>query len=349
MKTQYPTYYRPTDEEKKALFNDPNCMFVFDTNALLDIYRLGKDTADKVLKIIKKLKTRIVIPRQVANEYHENMLDVITEYYSKYENLCCNRNDEELLKLLYEQLNLDDVPNVKKKLKLHVKKALDDFYIEIEQENKYMKEQFSEWKLQKKIATILGPLVQKEFTAEELDEIKKEGVDRYRNQIPPGYKDAKKDGNCYGDLIIWKEILQLAKEKRCSVIFVSRDLKEDWILNLHGKSCGPRHELLEEFKEASNGTFHIYTLDKFLEYANGMNQVLDESEIADIRNLQERLSSWRKTVSENMKSAKWNEKTLSMDDLKLHPQSNLKTSIVPNKTDEEVLKSEFGDKANMTT
>ena len=72
MRKLFPVYYYLSEEEKKSLFESGNCYFAFDTNALLDIYRLGKDTATKVLQLLDKFKDRIVIPRHVALEYHNN-------------------------------------------------------------------------------------------------------------------------------------------------------------------------------------------------------------------------------------------------------------------------------------
>lgn len=104
------------------------------------------------------------------------------------------------------------------------------------------------------------------FTEAELVNIYKEGEDRYNKRIPPGYMDNDKDDNEYGDLIIWKEIIGLAKETKKNIFFISYDIKEDWIYRINGKTWGPRIELIREFRNETNGLlFHIYTLDQFLE------------------------------------------------------------------------------------
>ena len=57
-----------------------------------------------------------------------------------------------------------------------------------------------------------------------------EGQNRYKKEIPPGFKDAKnKDGvRKYGDLIIWKELLKFACKQEQDVIFITDDVKADW-------------------------------------------------------------------------------------------------------------------------
>ena len=94
MKKQFPLFYHLSEREKKALFRAKDCYFVFDTNALLDIYRLGKETAEKVLQVFDKFKDRIIIPKHVACEYHNNMLDIITEIHAKYDNFLRQNNTE---------------------------------------------------------------------------------------------------------------------------------------------------------------------------------------------------------------------------------------------------------------
>ncbi|WP_233602904.1 PIN-like domain-containing protein [Pedobacter sp. KBW06] len=63
---------------------------------------------------------------------------------------------------------------------------------------------------------------------EMISTIKHEAEFRALNNIPPGFFDVTKTDNKYGDLIIWKEILNYAKENNTkSLIFVSNDGKKD--------------------------------------------------------------------------------------------------------------------------
>lgn len=106
------------------------------------------------------------------------------------------------------------------------------------------------------------PLSEKEILS-----IEEEGTLRYQEQIPPGYKDKKKNNeNDYGDLIIWKEILKKSKEQNKPILFITRDKKIDWFI-LNGKDIkSPRQELFEEVKEHC-GIFkdvNIVYLDDFI-------------------------------------------------------------------------------------
>jgi hypothetical protein len=106
-------------------------------------------------------------------------------------------------------------------------------------------------------------------TEERLAAIRKEGEDRYAKKIPPGFEDAKKsgDGDKFGDLIIWKEMIEKAKAEKRPIIFVTDDGKSDWWHIHHGKKLGPHPYLIEEFLAATNQQFHIYELPQFLRYS----------------------------------------------------------------------------------
>ncbi|MCX0241202.1 PIN domain-containing protein [Klebsiella pneumoniae] len=83
--------------------------------------------------------------------------------------------------------------------------------------------------------------------------------------IPPGYKDRNKDQNQAGDLVIWHEILNLAKNKCKHLIFVSVDEKTDWWHQSGKTPLYPRFELVDEFREATKGkSFHIVSLSTLL-------------------------------------------------------------------------------------
>ena len=78
--------------------------------------------------------------------------------------------------------------------------------------------------------------------------------ERGDNQIPPGYLDfensKKTEEEAAGDYLLWRQILDRASEKKTDVLFVTRDLKEDWWRKASVKSVRlPRVELIHEFRD----------------------------------------------------------------------------------------------------
>jgi len=119
------------------------------------------------------------------------------------------------------------------------------------------------------LSNLLKDRIGEDFSQSQLEEIYKEGEKRYKLKIPPGYSDAKKEveNKKYGDLIIWKQILEKAKRVDSAILFITGDKKEDWFLERLGKTIGPRPELVAEIKKIKNIPFYIYQTHKFLEYA----------------------------------------------------------------------------------
>ena len=104
-----------------------------------------------------------------------------------------------------------------------------------------------------------------------------EGELRYRNEIPPGYKDIEKAGiEKYGDLFIWKDIIKTAYKERAHILFISNDTKEDWWKSEKNEPDDLREELQEEFLETNPfWQIHFLTLSKFFGYLS------DELEIGE--------------------------------------------------------------------
>jgi hypothetical protein len=118
-------------------------------------------------------------------------------------------------------------------------------------------------------------------------------------------KDAPKQ-SLYGDVILWKQIMEKAKGDSKSVILVTDDLKDDWWDKFKGETQGPRKELLREFYEETGQSIYIYQADKFFEYANKLKigkTVKTEAikEIRDIRLKDEEQLKERALISDSMK------------------------------------------------
>jgi hypothetical protein len=107
------------------------------------------------------------------------------------------------------------------------------------------------------------------FSEDELLTLGKAADARYAKSIPPGYLDAKnKQGDeKYGDYIIWSQILNYVQETNSCVVLITDDVKEDWWWRAHGKTVGPRPELVEEMLKNGSKAFYMYRTDQFMEQA----------------------------------------------------------------------------------
>lgn len=119
-----------------------------------------------------------------------------------------------------------------------------------------------------------------EFILSELVDLFEEGEKRYKYLIPPGYIDSKKDEEDitkrrkFGDLIVWKEMLQHISNKGKDLIFVTNDVKEDWWeLEITKDPIEARKELQKEFKEVTGQEFIMTTAGNFFNYVAKVNNI----------------------------------------------------------------------------
>ncbi len=261
MRKEFPGYYMPTEIDFQKIWSE--CIFVFDTNFLLDIYRYSEETVEHMFKIIEKLQDRIWIPYHVAIEYHSNLTNEIATQVKKY---------EDSIEILKKFKSLIEEKRSHPFLTTNLHHELSSFY---EKFDKHLSErQKSTQDLilnnpnKERLADLLDGKIGKGFEENELIKLREEANKRYQTKIPPGYKDINKKNNEYGDFIIWKEILRESQSLKKPLVFITGDSKEDWYLSSMGLTIGPRPELINEFFNTCGERYHSYTTDKFIHYAN---------------------------------------------------------------------------------
>ena len=332
MKDLFRAYYGLSPRQLKTFFD--NCLFVFDTNALLDLYRLDLSDAQEVISIIEHYKDRVIIPYHVAEEYHDELLNVISKSIQNANDILKYDYSTAITNFLTNISKFQDLPfSLQEKYKNKMESLVEELKDDVEERKTNLKTCMEGWELQCKVADLLGKLLLSPLSSEQIDEIiNTEGPKRYAELIPPGYKDIKKNnGNEYGDLIIWREILECARTRKKSIAFISRDLKEDWIEKRNGIDCGPRRELRTEFYDANkDGEFYIYTLTQFLRYAKDATVIDEEraqSLITNVEQLMDRSEEQEKNQNKHENEPINEEEKCSIDDSTKNDLSEEKLSM----------------------
>src|ERR1700757_3463653 len=108
------------------------------------------------------------------------------------------------------------------------------------------------------------------------------------------------DRHIYGDLIIWKELLNFAKKNKTALIFVTDDRKEDWWTIENGKTIRPREELIKEFFDLTGVRILIYNAENFLQFAKEKKLVpkLNDKTIKEVKEI--RISD-EKSINDSLK------------------------------------------------
>lgn len=306
MDNKFIGYRKKSKEEIEELWK--NAYFTFDTNFLLNLYRYSEPSRKNLIDLIKKLSSRLFITNQVAYEFNKN----------RYENLNdIIKNNKEFLKNLdkinNELLTSNGSPFLSKTLSDKFSSLIIEINSEISENINSFESYFSNDLIFLQINDIFKGKVLDGFDEKEISDIEKEGETRNSKKIPPGYMDSKKEENKFGDLIIWKEIIDFSKNKNSSIVFISDDKKEDWIWKLKdGKTIGARPELIQEFTKETKQNFHIYTSNSFVEFGSKyFDEKLDSKTIEEITkvNNEVRLSEYYEylrnldidTIEEKMK------------------------------------------------
>lgn len=273
-----------------------NSLFVLDTNVLLLPFNLGKKTLDEIEKVYTRLLSynKLFIPERVAREYSKNRSTKLSEIHTNILRLKAGKNYQDIkypiIENLPEKKTLDkSLEDLRKKETVFIKTVTD------------LAQTVKDWGWKDPVSSLYGKLFLKTIlinTSTSREDILTELNKRQKHKIPPGYKDSAKDDYGIGDLIIWLSILELGKEKKKDIIFVSEDLKPDWWHQSSGSEFLPRFELVEEFRRVTSGqTLHIINFSTLLKLAKASAKAIEAAELAEKQNkldLQQYLRNRRK-------------------------------------------------------
>lgn len=245
-------------------------IFILDTNILLNMGRLPLHAGEHFLNLLKSVEERVWIPRQVLEEFENNKMHVFGDISNRYKKL--KRELETRNSVFFEGIE-KTLANPRDLNYLGAEELRDEIKAKIDEINKIISEfglleqaeidKGNHEAFKKHLFEFVENLrVGKEISMSERLRILSEGELRYTYQIPPGFKDEKKDKKGvnpqgkFGDLFLWKEILDLPKKRifpsLTDIVFITNDQKQDWYLN---NDIHP--ELLKEFKE-NNSNINIH-------------------------------------------------------------------------------------------
>lgn len=266
-----------------------NGIIIFDTCALLDFYYMIPDYQEIMAEILTYLSDRIWLPAQVLYEYSNNhdsaMLKPIPENYSD-KDIQGNKfvdtlkNYISLWEKQYYHPYISDakLTEIKNSLAI-IEPEIAKIKTTVAMEYQARKQEIRDIKNNDHIDGVIGKLTHGEpFLFSELKAIVSEGASRYANKIGPGYMDSdtKVGIRQYGDLIIWKEILRYAKDNQRDVMFITNDVKGDWVIVDESKNDKrfeaplpdeighPRRDLLAEFEEETGQSVWFYKTTDFI-------------------------------------------------------------------------------------
>ncbi|MBI1944643.1 MAG: DUF4935 domain-containing protein [Deltaproteobacteria bacterium] len=258
-----------TDEQTEAIWKVGT--LTVDANVLLDLYRYHPETRDALIQALRAFQGRLWLSHQAASEFVRNRARAAAAVGKELADA-----DSDLSTLEAATKKASDAlrgrrplpREVGQKLKAEVEAAIRSAKAAVEEVRTRHVDGASTDAVLDDVMSLFDGCVGAAPIEAELAELHKEAQRRIMEKVPPGYQDAKKDGvNAHGDYLVWHQVLQQAKSSAKAMILVTSERKEDWWERAHGKTVGPRHELLEEAHRVAGQTVLIYQTDSFVERA----------------------------------------------------------------------------------
>ncbi|MFJ9631652.1 PIN-like domain-containing protein [Streptomyces sp. NPDC101175] len=274
-------YITPTVDDWKSVVSDG--LIVVDTNVLLNLYRYNHGARSSLLATLGAFGNRLWVPHQVMNEFWRNRDSALEDPERQLQqSITALKADLDKsfsdLRQWVNRVSLDRKSAQRLESVLSI--ALDDVITEMEAvvgNGDGMDRDTSKDEVVLALARILKGKVGRALTSDNYSAALIEGKRRIDEQIPPGYKDKKKqsqgDDSEVGDYLVWAQLIHEAKRRERSVLLVTGDAKEDWWRTRNGISLGPRNELTEELLREAGVRLYMLKPDRLLTYARDFLRV----------------------------------------------------------------------------
>ncbi|MDT2816268.1 PIN-like domain-containing protein [Vagococcus lutrae] len=307
LKEEFPEFFQEKLSKSDLIRNDS--LIIVDTNFLLDILRLPTKMAGSYINALEQAKNKLYIPYLVALEFNFSKSKIkkkrdleIKKYKDSLEkNLNKLEKEIDFKSLIFDE---ESKNSYNKEILSLIKdfKISFDTLIEKQIEEHILKDYQKNYD---GLINIINDKIGKKYTQDWIEKIEKDGEKRYKQSLPPGFDDQKKEENQteshyrhysnlkynlkFGDLIIWKDILKYCQEdkenKIKNVIFVTNDnkssKKSDIIYKVDGWTVGPHIYLMNELKMEADKNLYILNNLQFVKLSND----LTEEEVKSFENL----------------------------------------------------------------
>lgn len=282
-------------KEKIKKIIENSGLIVLDTNVYLNIYDCSPEFSNFSLKVLNSIKNSIILPCTVKREFFKNHFECFNRQRKRVDT-ACKRIDSQLKSTkdkinnccqIIKDFEFPDIDNLGQSLINKINEAMDivknysiehnvlEFVNNISIQNDAVGELIN-WLIE-------NDKLLPDFSVDEIYMMTLAADKRYNQEIPPGFKD-KKDGEGlgrYGDYFIWKQTLDVAKDRNVDIIFVTDDLKIDWYERTNDK-LSFHNKLNEEFSNIVGTDFVGITSKEFLSIVAEINGIKKTSAIEQV-------------------------------------------------------------------
>jgi hypothetical protein len=260
-----------------------------DANVLLDLYRFRAQTSRDLIKTLRSLGDRLVVPHQALREFWRRRqraqdspsaaTKAATDALDK-----SGRSMGDALATWARAVGVDD--DEVSGLIARVGDFLGELKGELQDASQDASAAEGGDVILEQLEEILAGRITPPLPPEELAECVAEANRRIEAEEPPGYMDAgKEDGDLpeggAGDYLIWYEATRYAKEQDRDLLIVTRDQKEDWWWRQKADLIGPRPELTLEYHQFAGRRLFLMRPADLLARAAVLDVEVDQASSAD--------------------------------------------------------------------
>lgn len=308
-------------------------LVVPDTNVLLNLYRYNLAAQQDLLAVLEKIGGQLWVPHQVLIEFWRNRESTLLERRTS-----AGQTVEQLGELCSKAIssvkawgNRIALPSDRTSaIQEQLRACFDDVSEQIaavaeELLNKDAAENAKDTNHDNVLSSlerVLRGKVGGKPEEDDYEKLKQEGLRRIKEKVPPAYKDkAKDDARAIGDYIVWEQVLREAATRRCDVMLVTGDTKEDWWRKVSGELRGPRHELCEELRARAGSTLYMLRPESLLIHARAvLDVVVREQSVADVERVERSRS--------NFESAGWTREAVDEFFKRLEADSPVQAAVL---------------------
>jgi predicted nucleic-acid-binding protein len=256
-----------------------------DTNVLLNLYRYNAQTQTDLFAVLDRLGERLWVPHQVLVEFWRNRESALRDPQDTAETAVEALKDqcEQAIRVLRTWANRVALPPERL---AELQEAVEHGFTVVTEaitgliDGKAVEQarDTNTDPVLKKLESVLKGRVGAALDAVAHADAITEGRRRVAAGLPPGYLDAKKDKGdgtegAAGDYLVWEQLLREAERRRCDVLLVTGDIKDDWWRKDRGQTRGPRLELVEEMRSRAGVRLFMLRPESLLLHARYVLEV----------------------------------------------------------------------------
>lgn len=276
-------------------------LVVPDANVLLNLYRYNEQTRADLFAVLKKLRDRLWVPHQVLGEFWRNREAAIRDTQAIGTKTISSLEEH------YDQ-SVEELRTWANRIALSAA-DLAALRSTLERAFQEVTEKISD-RRDAAATGLAARSTQGDPILLELDEVikdrigdpmetgdyeaaVKEGLRRISERIPPGYMDKEKKGDLApGDYLVWAQVLAEAEKRKCDVLIVTGDVKEDWWRKEQGQLRGPHLYLAQELRDRVGSRLYMLRPESLLKHGEQSLRVkVNEESVQDVERVERSLSA----------------------------------------------------------